>query len=76
MKDWLLGRGQTLISLVVVVALVWGLIAMILKLQRGPQGDTVSTLSVILIGVVTSLVAVATALGKALIEPKKEDPKP
>lgn len=72
MKEWFLGRGQTIIALVVVIGLVWGLVSMILKLQHGPQNDTISTLTVVLIGAVTTLAATAAALGKALFEEKKK----
>jgi len=75
MKDWLLGRGQTLISLVIAVGATWGVITMYLRLPK-PQGDEgISTISVILIGLIVTFAGTATALGKSLVEPKKEEPK-
>ena len=75
MKEWLLGRGQTLIALVITIGATWGVITMYLKLPKDPGNENISTLAVVLIGLVVTLAGTATALGKSLIEPKKEEPK-
>jgi hypothetical protein len=67
MKEWFLGRGQTLISLVVTIVAVWGSVAIA---KRYPADA-----STWLVPVLATLTALATGLGRALIEPKKEDPK-
>lgn len=67
MKDWFLGRGQTLVSLVVTIVAIWGSVA----LAKRIPGDNATWL----IPVLGTLTALATGLGKALVEPKKEDPK-
>ena len=75
MKEWLLGRGQTLIALVITIGATWGVITMYLKLPKDPGNENISTLAVVLIGLVVTLAGTATALGTSLIEPKKEEPK-
>lgn len=65
MKEWLLGRGQTLISLVVTIGAIWGSVAVA---KRFPADA-----STWLIPVLATLTALATALGKALVEPKKTE---
>jgi len=64
MKQWFLGRGQTLISLVVTVAAIWGSVALA---KRYPTDA-----STWLIPVLGTLTALATSLGRALGE-KSED---
>lgn len=64
MKDWFLGRGQTLVSLVVTVVAIWGSVA----LAKRIPGDN----STWLIPVLGTLTALATALGKSLTEKKVE----
>lgn len=64
MKEWFLGRGQTLISLVVTVGALWGSVALS---KRYP--DDAGTW---LVPILATLTAVATALGRALVEPKKD----
>lgn len=73
MKEWLLGRGQTLISLVVAIGATWGVISMYLRLPKDPNNESISALAVVLLGLVVTLAGVATALGKSLVEPKKDD---
>lgn len=71
MKQWFLGRGQTLLSLVVTIAAVWGSVA----LAKRIPGDN----STWLIPVLGTLTALATALGKSLTEkpaPPEKDEKP
>lgn len=72
MKEWFLGRGQTLIALVITIGATWGVIAMYLKLPKDAGNDSLSVLSAVLIGLVVTLAATATALGKSLVEPKKD----
>lgn len=72
MKQWFLGRGQTLIALVIVIGGIWGVIAMYLRLPKTPGDDGVSALSAVLIGLIVTLAGAATALGKSLVEPKKD----
>lgn len=67
MKDWFLGRGQTLVSLIVTIAAVWGSVAIAKRIP----GDN----STWLIPVLGTLTALATALGKSLTEKKADDPK-
>lgn len=68
MRAWFLGRGQTFISLVVTIGAIWGSVALA---KRYPD-DAGSWL----IPVLGTLTALATGLGKALIESKKpEDTK-
>jgi hypothetical protein len=77
MKQWILGRGQTLVSLIIVIGLIWGLISIILKLPPAdPANPNISTLSAVLIGVVATLAATAVGLGKSIVEVKKEEEKP
>lgn len=79
MKQWFLGRGQTLLSLVILLGIIWGAVLMVLKLlDRPDQNQTVTALIVALLGVVASLTAVAIAIGKSLTEKtaaEKEDTK-
>lgn len=75
MKDWFLGRGQTLIALLITIGATWGVITMYLRLPKAPGDDSISAIAVVLIGLVVTLAGTATALGKSLVEPKKEDPK-
>lgn len=64
MKDWFLGRGQTLVSLVVTVVAIWGSVALA---KRYPT-DAATWL----IPVLGTLTALATSLGRALGEKKTE----
>lgn len=73
MKQWFLGRGQTLLSLVILLGIIWGAVAMILKLlDRPDQNQTVTAIIVALLGVVASLAAVAIGIGKSLTEKPEE----
>lgn len=68
MKQWFLGRGQTLLSLVIVVGCIWGLIGMMLRLPQDPANQNISAVQVAILGIIATLGTVAVGIGKSLTE--------